>query len=236
MHYVSLFAFYENSTNNKCLPRLQNQFSFIVIIRFRQFLKGWMVLVKVSRGKTATSCPDHSLIQFNCDSLVGDNSKKGEYSFLYPPLWMVTGQGRSRKDCRKLSWSPRKTLAFSRNLFFTNSFSIPWSKIKTWKLTTIRTLCFSNTSSPTIVRISSPTAPTSPPWKNAQEKNYAFGDDLPSGCQGARTFLRGSSSAPAPNSFFRRHISRTLSVFQIVLPNMFGVIYYWLWWAWFQVD
>ena len=46
-------------------------------------------MVKVSRGKTATSCPDHSLIQFNCDSLVGDNSKKGEYSFFYPPLWTV---------------------------------------------------------------------------------------------------------------------------------------------------
>ena len=60
-------------------------------------------MVKVSRGKTATSCPDHSLIQFNCDSLVGDNSKKGEYSFLYPPLWMVRdGRGKTAKNCPDL--------------------------------------------------------------------------------------------------------------------------------------
>ena len=144
----------------------------------------------------------------------------------------MDGQGRSRKDCRKLSWSPRKTLAFSRNLFFTNSFSIPWSKIKTWKLKTIRTLCFSNTSSPTIVRISSPTAPTSPPWKNAQGKNYAFGDDLPSGCQGARTTLHGSSSAPAPSSFF---ISDDIFQYFRCVSNS-AVKHVWSLWAWFQTE
>ena len=144
----------------------------------------------------------------------------------------MDGQGRSRKDCRKLSWSPRKTLAFSRNLFFTNSFSIPWSKIKTWKLMTIRTLCFSSTSSPTIVRISSPTAPTSPPWKNAQGKNYAFGDDLPSGCQGARTTLHGSSSAPAPNTFF---ISDDIFQYFRRVSNS-AIKHVWSLWAWFQTE
>ena len=157
----------------------------------------------LGQGQSRKDCNKLSWSQFNSVLLWFISWRQFKEGWIFISLSsFMDGQGRSRKDCRKLSWSPRKTLAFSRNLFFTNSFSIPWSKIKTWKLMTIRTLCFSNTSSPTIVRISSPTAPTSPPWKNAQGKNYAFGDDLPSGCQGARTTLHGSSSAPAPSSFF----------------------------------
>ena len=55
-------------------------------------------MVKVSRGKTATSCPGHSLIQFNCDTLVGDNQRRVNIHFfilLYG--WSRTVEERLQK-------------------------------------------------------------------------------------------------------------------------------------------
>ena len=68
--------------------------------------------------------------------------------------------------------------------------------------------------------------------KCSKGKNYAFGDDLPSGCQGARTTLHGSSSAPAPSSFF---ISDDIFKYFRCVSNS-AVKHAWSLWAWFQTE
>ena len=156
-------------------------------------------MVKVSRGKTATSCPDHSLIQFNCNSLVTIQRRVNIHFFILLYGWSGTVEERLQKIVLISEENTRFLPEPLFHQFFQHSLVQDQNvKIDDKPHLMLLQYVFPNHCE----NIVSDSTNKSTLKKCSKGKNYAFGDDLPSGCQGARTTLHGSSSAPAPSSFF----------------------------------